>query len=124
LDATGQRRTLLSALDLLWVGDVFAAFVGVLIVNMKKMSMGVAILSALAATSVGIGTGIANADQQLPNSPGVILKLGPGHGPKWHDWDHWDGPHDGWRGPVDYYNRGACVWVPPAVSAWVPPAVC
>jgi hypothetical protein len=95
-----------------------------LIVKMKKMSTGAAILTAVAATSLGIGVGIANADQQVPDSPGVVLKLGPGHGPKWHDWDHWRGPRDGWRGDAVYYPGGACAWVPPAVSPWVPPAVC
>lgn len=97
------------------------------IVTVKKIGAQTAIVGALAFTALGIGSGIANADQPTPSSPGMTWKL---DNDDWDDWDdddwdrwrggpRWDGP--GYYGP-GYY--GGCAWVPPAVSMWVPPAVC
>jgi hypothetical protein len=91
-----------------------------LIVNMKKIGVGAAFAATLGLTGVGLSAGVANAEQAVPNSPGMTWKLDK---PRWHDrydddrdWREarWDGPRYG----------GPCVWVPPAVSGWVPPAVC
>ena len=98
--------------------------------NVKKIGMEAAIVGALAATSLGIGSAVANADQAVPNSSGLTWKLDRPHHNDWDDWDDWDddewrgwrgGP--GWDGP-GYYYGGPCAWVPPAVSGWVPPAAC
>jgi hypothetical protein len=94
------------------------------IVNMKRIGAEAAVVSALAFTAIGMGAGVASADQTLPATPGMTWKLDKPH---WNDWDDWD--DDGWRGGArwdgpGYYGNGACVWVPPAVSMWVPPAVC
>ncbi len=92
--------------------------------NVKKIGAEAAILGALAVGGLSVGSGIANADQPLPDSPGVTWKLDRPH----PHWDNWGGKGDdggdwdGWRGGPQYY--GPCVWVPPAVSMWVPPAVC
>jgi hypothetical protein len=93
--------------------------------NKTKIGAGAAIAGVLACTALGLGSGIASADQAVPSSPAMTWKIDhPGRG--WdghhgHDWDGgWDGPGY-WDGP-QYY--GACAWVPPAVSGWVPPAVC
>jgi hypothetical protein len=88
-----------------------------LIVNVKKIGAGAVLVGAMAFPAFGIGSGIANADDVVPNSPGM-WKLDEGddwNGGEGRDWRGWDGPR---------WNNGACVWVPPAVSAWVPPAVC
>jgi hypothetical protein len=91
--------------------------------NVKKIGAEASIVGALAVTALGLGTGVANADQPVPSSPGVTWKLDN----DWDDWDddwddrgwrRWDGPR--WDGP----HWGHCAWVPPAVSMWVPPAVC
>jgi hypothetical protein len=98
-----------------------------LIVNVKKLGIEAAMVGALVFAAVGVGAGVANADQPVPDSPGVAWKLD--HKPHWNDWDgeggegrDWDGPRY-WNGP-NYGYGGNCVWVPPAVAAWVPPAVC
>jgi hypothetical protein len=96
-------------------------------VNVKKVGCAAALVGALSVPALLTGAGVAAADESLPASPGIAWKLGP------HD--HWwggppgpPGPH--WRGgpppppPPPAYYRGACAWVPPAVSIWVPPAVC
>jgi hypothetical protein len=92
------------------------------IVNAQRIGAGAAIVSALAFTAVGMGAGVASADQPLPSTPGMTWKLDRDG---W-DWDHddWDGDWDvgwngGWRGPGPC---GAGYWVPPAVWQWVPPA--
>ncbi|KUI00995.1 hypothetical protein [Mycobacterium sp. IS-3022] len=90
----------------------------------KRIGMQAALIGALAATALGVGSGVANAEQPVPNTPGMTWKLD-----KWDDWDDWDdrgrGPR--WDGPA-YWNGphygGPCAWVPPAVSMWVPPAAC
>ncbi len=96
--------------------------------NVTKIGAGSAVVGALALTALGIGSGVASAEQQAPATPSVTWKLDrPGHGDwdDWDDWDddwrgaRWDGPR--WDGPAYY---GPCVWVPPAVAGWVPPAVC
>jgi hypothetical protein len=90
-------------------------------VTVKKIGAQGAIVGALAFTALGLGSGVANADQSLPTSPGMTWKLD-----RDDDWDDWDGDWRGgprWNGP-GYYGNGPCVWVPPAVSMWVPPAVC
>jgi hypothetical protein len=93
-----------------------------LIVNVKKIGADAAIVGALAFTALGLGSGVANADQAIPSSPGVTWKLDRDD---WDDWDDWD---DDWRGRDwrgwDGPRWGNCAWVPPAVSIWVPPAVC
>jgi hypothetical protein len=96
-----------------------------LIVNIKKIGAEVAIVSALAFTAVGMGNGVASADQPLPSTPGMTWKLdrgGHGHHGDW-DWngDDWNGGgwNGGWQGPGPC---GAGYWVPPAVWQWVPPA--
>jgi hypothetical protein len=96
------------------------------IVTVKKIGAQAAIVGALAFTGLGIGAGVANADQPAPTSPAITWKLD--RDDDWDDWDdgwrggpRWDGP--GYYGP-GYYGNGPCVWVPPAVSMWVPPAVC
>jgi hypothetical protein len=95
------------------------------IVNMKRIGAEAAVVSALAFTAIGMGAGVASADQPLPATPGMTWKLDKPH---WNDWDDdWD--DGGWRGGPrwdgpGYYGNGPCVWVPPAVSMWVPPAVC
>jgi hypothetical protein len=94
-------------------------------VTVKKIGAQSAIVGALAFTALGLGSGVANADQPVPTSPGMTWKLD--RDDDWDDWDDdWD---DGWRGGPrwngpGYYGNGPCVWVPPAVSMWVPPAVC
>jgi hypothetical protein len=93
------------------------------IVNMKKIGAEAAILSALAFTAVGMGAGIASADQPMPSTPGMTWKLdrghGHGHGGDW-DWDDdWSGG-PAWQAPPA--PCGAGYWVPPAVWQWVPPA--
>jgi hypothetical protein len=95
------------------------------IVTMKKNGAQAAIVGALAFTALGLGSGVANADQPVPTSPGMTWKLD--RDDDWDDWDDWDDREwRGWDGPrwdgPRYY--GPCVWVPPAVSMWVPPAVC
>ena len=93
--------------------------------NVKKIGAESAIVGVLALMAVGVGAGVANADQQVPNSSGTTWKLDRPHHDDWDDWNgdrrgaRWDGPR--WDGP-GYYRP--CVWVPPAVSIWVPPAVC
>jgi hypothetical protein len=91
-------------------------------VTVKKIGAQGAIVGALAFTALGLGSGVANADQSLPTSPGMTWKLD-----RDDDWDgDWRGDWRGgprWNGP-GYYGNGPCVWVPPAVSMWVPPAVC
>lgn len=101
--------------------------------NLKKIVTQGAIAGALGFTALGVGAGVANADQPIPSSPGMTWKL---DNDDWDDWDDWNrgdwnrgdwnrgwngGPQ--WNGP-GYYGNGPCVWVPPAVSMWVPPAVC
>ena len=92
------------------------------IVTMKKIGAQAGIVGALAVTALGLGSGVATADQPIPTSPGMTWKLY-----RDDEWDDWD---DGWRGgplwdgPGYYYGNGPCMWVPPAVSMWVPPAVC
>jgi hypothetical protein len=93
-------------------------------VNMKAIAAEAAIVSALAVTAVGLGSGVASADQPLTSPSGVTWKLdrgGHGHGGDW-DWDD----NDGWRGgPVWQAPPAPCgggYWVPPAVWQWVPPA--
>jgi hypothetical protein len=94
-------------------------------VTMKNIGVQAAIVGALSFTALGLGSGVANADQPVPTSPGMTWKLD--RDDDWDDWDDdWD---DGWRGGPrwngpGYYGNGPCVWVPPAVSMWVPPAVC
>ena len=105
------------------VGE-FCCSSGDFIVNMKKLGVEAAVVSALAFTftGMGIGAGIANADQAVPSNPGMTWKLGHGHGWDW-DGDDWD---EGWRGgPVWQAPPAPCgagYWVPPAVWQWVPPA--
>jgi hypothetical protein len=95
------------------------------IVTVKKIGTQATIVGALAFTALGFGSGVANADQPVPSSPGMTWKLDRPH---WDDWDDdWDDGWGGgprWDGPGYYYGSGPCVWVPPAVSMWVPPAVC
>lgn len=90
---------------------------------MKRIGAEAAIVSALAFTAVGMGTGVASADQPLPSTPGMTWKL---DNDDWEDWDgdwnrgNWNGGwNGGWRGPG---SCGAGYWVPPAVWQWVPPA--
>lgn len=87
--------------------------------KLKRIAAGAAFVGTLGFTAVGM-SGVANAEQAVPNSPGMTWKLDK---PRWHDrydddrgWRdaRWDGPRYG----------GPCMWVPPAVSGWVPPAVC
>jgi hypothetical protein len=90
-----------------------------LIVKLKRVVATAAFVGTLGFTAIGL-SGVASAEQAVPNSPGVTWKL---------DKPHWNDRHDndrGWRdtrwdGP---YYGGPCLWVPPAVSGWVPPAVC
>jgi hypothetical protein len=92
-------------------------------VNVKKIGVEAAIVSALGFTAVGMSSGIASADQLAPTTPGAVWKLDHGHG-HWHgdrDGDDWN---DGWYGGPAWQPApcGAAYWVPPAVSQWVPPA--
>jgi hypothetical protein len=94
--------------------------------DVKKIGIGAVIAGSLSAATLGLGAGVAAADQPLLDSPGVTFKLDrpawkdwDGEGGEGRDWNGWRG-EPGWNGP----QYGACVWVPPAVSAWVPPAVC
>jgi hypothetical protein len=92
-------------------------------VNAKKIGASAALTGAMAVTALGVGAGLANAEQPVPSSPGMTWKLDRDD---WDDWDDWRGPRGPrWDGPR-YWGppAGACVWVPPAVSMWVPPAVC
>ena len=50
-----------------------------LVVNVKKIGAEAAIVSALALTAVGMGAGVANADQPMPSTPGMTWKLDRGH---------------------------------------------
>jgi hypothetical protein len=90
---------------------------------MKKIGAQAAIVAALAFTAMGIGSGVANAEQPVPSSPGMTWKLDKPDR-DWDDWDDWD---DGWDGGRGWYGPpaapcGAGYWVPPAVWQWVPPA--
>lgn len=91
--------------------------------SVKKIGVQAGLVGALAFTALGVGAGVANAEEAVPTAPAVTWKID-----KWDHWDDWDkrrGPR--WDGP-GYWNGphygGPCVWVPPAVSGWVPPAVC
>ncbi|MEO3760644.1 hypothetical protein ABGB19_20455 [Mycobacterium sp. B14F4] len=89
--------------------------------TVKKIGAQAALVGALGFTALGVGAGVANAEQPLPSTPGMSWKLDK----DWDDWDdrgwrRWDEPRY-WNGPQ---YGGACAWVPPAVSMWVPPAVC
>ncbi|MGE2719840.1 hypothetical protein [Mycolicibacterium celeriflavum] len=94
--------------------------------NVKKIGVQAGLVGALAFSALGLGAGVAGADDAVPTTPGMTWKLD-----KWDDWHDWDkrrgprGPH--WNGPAYWdgpYYGGPCAWVPPAVSAWVPPAAC
>ena len=109
----------------------FSCSSGDFIVIMKKIVTQSAIVGALAFTALGVGAGVANADQLVPSSPGMTWKLD-----RDDDWEDWDGDwnrgdwnrnwNDGWRGGPGWNGPpaacGAGVWVPPAVWQWVPPA--
>ena len=90
--------------------------------NMKKFGAEAAIAGALAFSALGMGSGVANADQPLPSTPGMTWKLDNDDDDDWEDWDgdwnrgNWNG---GWQGQGPC---GAGYWVPPAVWQWVPPA--
>ena len=106
--------------------------------NLKRIAAGGAIAGALAFTSLGLATGVANADAPSPHPAVPVSDLngfavdnwgyGPGYGPG-PGWA--GGPGYGW-GPAGYgpgygYGGGyggACAWIPPFVSAWIPPVVC
>ncbi len=98
--------------------------------NMKTIVTQGAIAGALGFAALGVGAGVANADQPMPSSPGMTWKLDKPHWDDWDDWDDdWNRGNRGWNGGQQwngpgYYGNGPCVWVPPAVSMWVPPAVC
>ena len=87
--------------------------------SMKKIATGAAI-GAWAVTALGLGAGVANADEAVAESPGKSWATDRPD----RDWDDdWRGPkwdNRRWNGP----QYGNCAWVPPAVSMWVPPAVC
>ena len=93
--------------------------------DVKRVGTGAAIVGALAAASLGIGSGVAAADETIPQGPAVTWKLDRPHPhPHWDDWGRWDDRRwNGWRGDP-HWAGSPCAWVPPAVSAWVPPAVC
>jgi hypothetical protein len=97
-----------------------------LIVNVKRFGAGAAIVSAMAFATVGMGAGVASADQPLPSTPGMTWKLDHGHGNgRGGDWGWGDGGwnggwNGGWQAPPA--PCGAGYWVPPAVWQWVPPA--
>ena len=86
--------------------------------KLKSIAAGAACVGALSFSAVGI-SGVANAEQAVPNSPGMTFKLDK---PRWHDRrdDYREWRDDRWNGGYG----GPCLWVPPAVSGWVPPAVC
>lgn len=87
---------------------------------MKMIGSAAVMAGAFALPALGFGTGVANAEQPLADSPSASWKLDRPHDRDWDDWDDgWRGR--GWHGPP---HHSACAWVPPAVSAWVPPAVC
>lgn len=86
----------------------------------KKLGAQTAIVGALAFAAVGLGTGVASADQLAPTSPGVTWKVNKPHWGDLDDWDDWDDWGRGRGGHID----GPCEWVPPAVDDWVPRAVC
>jgi hypothetical protein len=104
-------------------------------ININKIGAELTLAGALAFTALGMGAGIASADQPLPSTPGMTWKLdhGHGHGGDWGGdggggwngggWDGggWNGGWNGWNGG---YGGGCGVgyWVPPAVAQWVPPA--
>ncbi|WP_094286705.1 hypothetical protein [Mycobacterium lehmannii] len=90
--------------------------------SVKKVGVQAGLVGALAFSALGVGAGVANAEEAAPSTPSVTWKLD-----KWDDWDDWDkrrGPR--WDGPAYYgpHYGGPCAWVPPAVSMWVPPAAC
>lgn len=97
--------------------------------KMKKIGAHLTIAGALGFTALGLGAGVANADQPIPNTPGMTWKLDhDGHG-----WGHWGGGDGDWQGgdwqggdwnggPGWNAPCGVGYWVPPAVSQWVPPA--
>jgi hypothetical protein len=87
-------------------------------VNPKTIATGATIAGAVAITALGLGAGVANADQPSPNTTGITWKLD-----RDDDWDDWRGP--GWRwAPPPPAPVGGCAWVPPVAWPWVPPAVC
>ena len=94
---------------------------------MQKIGAEAAIAGALAFSAIGMGSGVANADQPVPATSGMTWKLdrgGHGHGGDWGggDWggDGWNG---GWNGGQQWQAPcGAGYWVPPVVWQWVPPA--
>ena len=67
------------------------------IVNMKRIGAEAAIVSALVFTAVGMGTGVASADQPLPSTPAITWKLDHGHG-HGADWDWGDDCNGDWNG--------------------------
>jgi hypothetical protein len=46
------------------------------IMTIKKIGAEAAIVSALAFTAVGMGAGVASADQAVPSTPGVARGVG------------------------------------------------
>ena len=95
------------------------------IVNLKRIGVESAVVSALALNALGMGAGVASAEGALPATPAMTWKLdhvhGHGGGDNW-DGDDWNGGwNGGWQAPPA--PCGAGYWVPPAVWQWVPPAV-
>ena len=87
--------------------------------NMKKIAAGAAFVGSMGFTAVGLSAGVANAEQAVPNSPGVTWKLDK---PRWHDrydddrdWRgaRWDGP--GYRRPLRVGTTGRVGVGAPAV---------
>jgi hypothetical protein len=62
----------------------------IVMINVKAIAAGAGVTVGLACTAVGLGSGVASADQPLPSTPGVTWKLdhGQGHGHDDWDWDH------------------------------------
>jgi len=78
-------------------------------VDMKKIETAVAISGALGFSALGLGAGVANADQVVPKSSPIPWSQDDGDGHGWHGHGHWNdwGPGEWGPGPVGW--PGGCV---------------
>jgi hypothetical protein len=96
--------------------------VGVCMKDLKKIAAGAVIAGTVGFTTLGFGTGLANA---TPASPGIMWQQdgdgwwGHGHG---HGHGHWDGDGGGWGGGPGW-GWGGPGWGGPGWG-WGGPVAC